>query len=134
MSSGFRFKLVLLQPAFHLSSQGNFASRRNLSRQVCTVNNKAKHRNDYDPFDLFLQITPTHPVTHFPLQKKTMKNTPVKHLAQKLFPLEGRGGGGTYLYSSYKGVPPPAKEYSQLFLLRPHYRESIIAGLSIKRL
>lgn len=31
--------------------------------------------------DLFLQITPKHPATHFPLQKKTMKNTTVKHLA-----------------------------------------------------
>ena len=30
-------------------------------RQVCTVNNKAKHRNGYDLMDLFLQITPKHP-------------------------------------------------------------------------
>ena len=33
-------------------------------RQVCTVNNKAKHRNGYDLMDLFLQITPKHPAIH----------------------------------------------------------------------
>ena len=46
-------------------------------RQVCTVNNKAKHRNGYDLMDLFLQITPKHPAIHSPPPptKKTMKNT-----------------------------------------------------------
>ena len=49
-------------------------------RQVCTVNNKAKHRNGYDLMDLFLRITPKHPAIHSPPptpspQKKTMKNT-----------------------------------------------------------
>ena len=35
-------------------------------RQVCTVNNKAKHRNGFDLMDLFLQITPKHSAIHFP--------------------------------------------------------------------
>ena len=45
----------------------------------------------------------------------------------------GGGGGGTYLYSSYKGVSRPAQEYSQLSLLCPHYRESIIAGVYFRQ-
>lgn len=45
-------------------------------RQVCTVNNKAKQRNDYDLFDSFLQITPEHPATHLPLQKENDEKYP----------------------------------------------------------
>ena len=51
-------------------------------RQVCTVNNKAKHRNGFDLMDLVLQITPKHSAIHSPpppQQKKTMKNTWLRH-------------------------------------------------------
>ena len=52
-------------------------------RQVCTVNNKAKHRNGYDLMDLFLQITPKHPAIHStpPPPPPPTKNDGEKHLA-----------------------------------------------------
>ena len=52
----------------------------------------------------------------------------------KTIPFGGAGGGGHIPKELEKGgAPPPPQEYSQISLLCPHYRESIIAGVSFKQ-
>ena len=52
--------------------------------------------------------------------------------AQNPYPMGG-GGGEAQTYIAYIREYPPPQEYSQLSLLFPHYRESIIAGVSFRQ-
>ena len=51
----------------------------------------------------------------------------------KTIPFGGAGGGAHTFLAHIREYTPPLQEYSQLSLLRPHYRESIIVGVSFKQ-